>query len=279
MWAIMFALSFAMQTTPDPPAKAPSKDAEQQNQNQSQSQSQSKSQSENEEPEIPVPRSGIRRTPPKVPKKVGVGKSLYTLDAPPPGFDGKSMPLLMPNRGMEGWNDTDGKATDWVIDEGGFVHASDRDAVSVMEFGDCHLHVEYSLPNTPGRIGAAAASSGVIIHGRYEIELHNSFGRPARSMSCGALRGLVAPVANATLPAPGWQALDIFFSAPVLEDGKVINNPRITALLNGVLILNNVEITQPTDYAIATDMPATGPLILQGSSDPVIFRNLWIRRP
>ena len=217
--------------------------------------------------------------PPRLPQRIGVSESLYTLDAPPPGFDGKARPLLKPGQGMEGWTNIHGDATEWTLDENGFIHATIDNAVSVMEFGDCQLHVEYSLPRTPGRIGSAAASSGVIIHGRYEIELHNSFGRPPQPTSSGSVRGLAAPIVNAALPAPGWQALDIYFKAPRIKDGKVVSLPKITALLNGVLILNNVEISGPTDVAVGKDMPEVGPVILQGSSDPVYFRNLWIRRP
>lgn len=266
MLGILIALLCAMQAEPAPPTDTPpAKESQQQEQQQ--------------EEEAPPPRQGIRRKPPLIPKKAGVGKSFYTLDAPPPGFDGKAMPLLMPGQGMAGWNDINGMPTDWVLDEDGCIHASDRDAIIGKEFGDCQLHVEYSLPRTPGRIGPQGANSGVILHGRYEIELHDSYGRPPLTNCSGAIKGLLAPVANATLPTPGWQVLDVYFRAPVVQDGKVIQNPRITALLNGVLILNNAEITQPTDSAIDSDMPSTGPLILQGSPDPVIFRNLWIRQP
>ena len=229
--------------------------------------------------ESPAAGDREQETPSVLPGMGSVSTTLYTLNAPPPGFDGKAMPLLKPKKGMQGWTDIDGKATDWTIDEDGVVHATDRDVMTEMAFGDCQLHIEYSLPQTPGRIGSAAATSGVVIQGRYEIELHNSFGRPPSRMSAGAIRGAVAPIANASLPAPGWQALDVYFKAPLIEDGKVVRPAMMTALLNGVLILNNVEITAPTDAAIGTDMPAMGPLVLQGSPDQVHFRNIWIRRP
>ena len=34
-----------------------------------------------------------------------------------------------------------------------------------------------------------------------------------------------------------------------------------------------------SDAAVATDQPETGGLLLQGSEQPVIFRNIWIRQP
>ena len=231
------------------------------------------------EPLPPPPRHGIRRPAPLLPGKEGVGRSLYTLDVPPAGFDGRARPLLVPQWGMKHWRMQDGGEVDWVFDDDGNLHASDRDIHCEHEFGDCQLHLEYSLPRRTGGPTAQPATTGVLIHGRYEIELLNSYARPTTTESCGAIKGLVAPSANGCLPSPGWQALDIYFSAPRLKDGKVIRKPRITALLNGVLILNNIEIDGPTDAAVATDQPETGGLLLQGSEQPVIFRNIWIRQP
>ncbi|MCH2161149.1 MAG: DUF1080 domain-containing protein [Phycisphaerales bacterium] len=231
------------------------------------------------EPLPPPPRHGIRRAAPLLPPKEGVGASLYTLDAPPAGFDGRARPLLIPERGLNGWRMQDGGEVDWVIDPDGNLHASDRDLFCEYILGDFQLHLEFSMPRRSGGPGSVPASSGVLLHGRYEIELLNSYARPATTDSCGAVKGLVAPTANGSLPAPGWQALDVFFLAPRLEDGVVVRKPRVTALLNGVLILNNVEIDGPTSEAIATDQPETGGMLLQGCREPVIFRNIWIRQP
>ena len=225
----------------------------------------------------PPPTHGIRRDAPPLPSKSGTSSSLYTLDAPPPGFDGKSRMLLRRNAGMSGWSMHDGGTMDWVLDEQGNLHASDRDVVINHEFGDCQLHLEYSLPRTPGRIGSASASSGLQLHERYEIQLANSYGRPPNLVCSGAIKGQSPPLVNATLPAPGWQALDVYFSAPKIKDGVIVQKPRVTALLNGILILNNVEIDGPTSGASGSDMVETGRILLKGSPDPVIFRNIWIR--
>ena len=224
-------------------------------------------------------------TPPKSdppiarPVQGGAAKSIFTLNAAPPGFDGKSRPIVHPIMGLDGWRTSVGEPCDWVLDESGVLLASDHDVVVPFEFGDVQLHIEYSLPTTPGRLGSAKASSGAVLHGRYEIELLNSFGRPASTSCCGALKGLVAPIANASLPSPGWQTLDVFFRAPRLAGEVVLEKPRVTVLLNGALVLNNVEIDRPTDASVAQDMPATGTLTLQGSPDGVKFRNLWLRHP
>lgn len=217
---------------------------------------------------------GIRRKAPPLPSS---NSSFYTLDAVPPGFDGKNRVLLKSSAGLSGWSMHDGGTMDWVQDEKGNLHASDRDVVIDHEFGDCQLHLEYSLPRTPGRVGSASASTGLQLHERYEIQLVNSYGRPPNLMCCGAIKGQVPPLANGVLPAPGWQALDVFFSAPRIEDGVVVRKPHVTVLLNGILILNNVEIDGPTSGASGRDMVERGRILLKGSPDPVIFRNIWIR--
>ena len=69
------------------------------------------------------------RSPPRVGSRTGVTAVLSTLDAPPPGFDGKSRILLIPDRGLQGWrgvereDDLDG----WRVDEKGNLLASGGD--------------------------------------------------------------------------------------------------------------------------------------------------------
>lgn len=219
------------------------------------------------------------RPPPALPDRDGPAGSIFTLDARPPGFDGKSRPIISPTHKLKDWTTPEGKPCDWVLDEGGVLHASLFDAVIPLEFGDVQLHIEYSFPQTPGRLGIEKASSGVVIHGRYEVELLDSYGRPPTVTCCGALKGLVPPLANASLPSPGWQTVDLFFRAPKIVDGVVTETPRLTVLLNGSLVLNNIEIERTSEGAEAEDMPERGVLHLQGSGDTVMFRNLWMRRP
>ncbi len=223
--------------------------------------------------------TGIRRTPPQVPSGNGTTATLYTINAPPPGFDGRSRPMSRAVRGLMEWKNNQGASTDWVIDPEGFVHASDQPMRTSRSFSDLQLHLEFSLPTTPGRIGSDASSFGVLLQGRYEILLRNSFGRPPTRECSGALRGMHPPSANAMLPAPGWQTLDVFFSAAQFENDEMVVAPRMTAMINGILVLNNVEISEPSPEAFEKGMPKEGPLVLRGSKDPVILRNIWIRTP
>ncbi|MBN2481221.1 MAG: DUF1080 domain-containing protein [Bacteroidales bacterium] len=66
------------------------------------------------------------------------------------------------------------------------------------------------------------------------------------------------------------------------EDNTVyLTPPRVTVLYNGVLIQNNVSVRGPTEnigipeYFVKKHGP--GPIQLQDHSNPVAFRNIWIR--
>ena len=161
------------------------------------------------------PNDGVR-SPPKVASRTGVTAALSTLDATPPGFDGKSVMLVVPGRQLTRWRSLNDAVTseDWIVDEKGNVRAGRHALATIAPYRDFQLHFEYSLPRTPGRIGINACSTGVRIHDRYDVEFRNDYGRPPKSTSTGAVLGMVSPVVNAVLPAPGWQAVDIYFRAP-----------------------------------------------------------------
>ena len=54
----------------------------------------------------------------------------------------------------------------------------------------------------------------------------------------------------------------------------------ITVIHNGIVTQNNTEIMGTTEYiGFPKNFPHGGaPLMLQDHSDPVSFRNIWIRR-
>ena len=95
------------------------------------------------------------------------------------------------------------------------------------EFGDLQLHLEFSLPTTPGRIGSEASSIGVLLQGRYEILLKNSYGRPPNTECSGALLGNHPPCVNAMLPSPGWQTLDVYQNLSITYLSSIIKNQEL----------------------------------------------------
>jgi hypothetical protein len=108
----------------------------------------------------------------------------------------------------------------------------------------------------------------------------------------GALYRFAAPLVNASRPAGEWQVYDIRYTAPRRgEDGTVKTPGTITAWLNGKLVQNGVEFTEPrspfvpyrridTDHLRSVkktlDETGKGPLFLQDHGSPTKFRNIWI---
>lgn len=200
-----------------------------------------------------------------------------TVGAEPQGLDGKSI-ILFDGTDWSPWHDGQGDPSDWQPQGDGSVKVGSRNAVSDRSFGDFQLHVEFLCPEIEGASGQAKANSGVYLHGRYEVQILDSYGLSPSDSRCGGIYGKAAPACNAALPAGFWQAYDIFFRAPRLgEDGAVIEKPRLTVLHNGVMIHNAIELDAPTPGGLGEDTPAKGPIMLQAHGDPVLFRNIWIR--
>lgn len=149
------------------------------------------------------------------------------------------------------------------------------------EYGDCSLHLEFSVPQ--------GSNSGIYLQGRYEVQIFDSFGKKDVNFSdCGGLyerpdkgvgfRGK-APALNAS-KAPGeWQTFDIDFRAPRFDSaGKKTENAKfLKVVLNGKTLHENVEVDGPTRSAHFNDEKPTGPLMLQGDHGPVAFRNLRLK--
>ncbi|MHC4448342.1 MAG: 3-keto-disaccharide hydrolase, partial [Planctomycetota bacterium] len=152
------------------------------------------------------------------------------------------------------------------------------DAITRREFLNFQLHLEFFCPEMPGQRGQARANSGVYLHGRYEVQVLESFGQPPAGNGCGAIYSIAAPLVNASRPAGSWQTYDIVFRAPRYDAvDALVELPRVTVLHNGVVIHNNVELPKPTPGGTDQTMRTMGPILLQDHGDPVRYRNIWVR--
>ena len=85
---------------------------------------------------------------------------------------------------------------------------------------------------------------------------------------------------NACRPPGEWQTYDIIYLAPVFnEDGIKVRSGTLTVIQNGIVVQNNIEIKGTTPYIGLPQNPShgKGPLRLQDHSNPVSYRNIWIR--
>ena len=150
-------------------------------------------------------------------------------------------------------------------------------------FGDTELYLEFML--------AEGSNSGAYLHGLYEIQIYDSFGRTPSSPTaiCGAVYsyipvndqylGGVAPRVRAERPIGQWQSFHIWFQAPRFDanGNKTANAKFLRVIHNGVLIHENVEREGPTQAAMKIPEAPENPLMLQGDHQQIAYRNIYIR--
>jgi len=183
-------------------------------------------------------------------------------------FDGKDMSAW---ENGENWSVKDSEA----IAGKGFI-------VSKARFGDCQVHLEWSAPVPPKGEGQGRGNSGLFLMGTYEIQILDSFiNRTYFDGQAGAIYKQTPPMVNAMRPPGKWNAYDVFWTRPRFnEDGSLKSPAYITAIHNGVLILNHFELLGNTPYSTPpsyTKHEDRLPISIQDHGNPVRFRNIWVR--
>ena len=149
-------------------------------------------------------------------------------------------------------------------------------------FGDVQLHVEWRTPVVVEGEGQGRGNSGVFLQGLYEVQVLDSYNN--RTYSNGQAASLYkqhSPLVNASRGPGVWQTYDIVFKAPRFAgDGSVLSPAYVTVFHNGVLVQNHVELKGPTIYRGYPEYEAHAdrlPISLQDHSNPVSYRNVWVR--
>lgn len=171
----------------------------------------------------------------------------------------------------------------WAIDNGELVVAG-GDIFTKLEFGSCQLHAEWkSAPDTKGN-SQKKGNGGIFLMDRYETQILDCDNNPTYADGmAGGVYGQTPPLVNAVKKAGEWQVYDIVFTAPKLENGKVIEPARITSFINGICVQNNTKILGPTKHRQQTnyegEFPEKAPLRIQDHKNdpPIRMRNIWIR--
>ena len=192
--------------------------------------------------------------------------------------------VLFDGKELSQWVSMDGTPTKWVVRDGYMECVKGSGYVRTLQnFGDCQLHVEWATPVPAQGEGQGRGNSGVFLGlTRYEVQVLDCYGNKTYADgSAGSIYGQYPPLVNVCRPPGQWQAYDIIYTAPRFDaDGKLLSPARVTALQNGVLIQNNVELTGPTDWlnrAPYRAHPEKQPISLQDHGNPVRFRNIWVR--
>ncbi|HEX8090537.1 MAG TPA: DUF1080 domain-containing protein [Blastocatellia bacterium] len=131
------------------------------------------------------------------------------------------------------------------------------DIMTEQKFTDFKLHLEFNI--------VEKSNSGIYLRGRYEVQIQDDIGKSADSLRMGGLYGFVRPIVNAAGRPGDWQSYDI-----------TLIGRRVTAALNGKLIIDNEEIPGITGGALDSEEAAAGPIMLQGDHGKIAFRNIVI---
>jgi hypothetical protein len=216
------------------------------------------------------------------PRPVAVAPAAYVNEAPPADamvlFDGKDLSHW--NTQVRGGEPQDPK---WKV-ENGYIEIVPRTGrlVTKEKFGDCQLHIEWLVPTTSVGNGQGIGNSGVELMTRYEIQVLESHSHLTYADGqAGAIYGVWPPLVNPARPMGEWNVYDIMFEAPRFDGDKLAKPAYVTVLFNGVLVQNHKAYLGTTIWrqvGTYTPHPAEEPLSLQDHSQPVRFRNIWIRR-
>ena len=191
------------------------------------------------------------------------GQAVTTLGAKPPEgavviFDGTSTDQLEDGATM----------TESNLLEHGFM--------SRPRFGDYVLHLEFMLSYMPSARGQERSNSGLYVQGRFEIQILDSFGLSGEDYECGGMYSVAKPAVNMCFPPLSWQTYDVDFTAARFNDaGEKIAKSRVTVRHNGVIIHDDVEVSEATPSNALPDGPEPGPVFIQDHGNPLRFRNIW----
>jgi hypothetical protein len=191
--------------------------------------------------------------------------------------------VLFDGGDLSEWEHPDGSSPEWVVRDGYFQVEPGTGAIQTTEgFGDVQLHIEWMSPPSIEGDGQGRGNSGVFLMGTYEVQVLDSYENPTYADGqAAAIYGQYPPLANAMRPPGEWQVYDITFRRPHFDDdGTVVKPAVITVYHNGVLVQDHVELTGPTGHYERPPYEAHAaqlPLRLQDHSNPVRFRNVWVR--
>ncbi|MBX2925504.1 MAG: DUF1080 domain-containing protein [Chitinophagaceae bacterium] len=207
-----------------------------------------------------------------------------------PGSPPSDAIILFDGTDLSAWasaRDTTAPAK-WKVNHGVItVDKKEGDIQTRQKFTDYQLHIEWKiLSNITGK-GQSRGNSGVILASTalydfgYEVQVLDSYRQKTYvNGQAGAIYKQYIPLVNASKQPGEWQWYDIVWQAPRWNHDGTLQQPAgITVFHNGVLIQNHVLLRTPSSYKPDKNNPAS-PVKLQAHGDPsepVSFRNIWIR--
>jgi len=195
--------------------------------------------------------------------------------------------VLFDGTNLDKWESMKGGEAKWEVADGAMTVVKGAGSIRTKDvFGDCQLHIEWRTPALVEGEGQGRGNSGVFMNGStsdgYEIQVLDSYKNKTYSNGQAAsIYKQYIPLVNACRPPGVWQTYNIIYKAPVFNsDGSLQSPAYITVIHNGILVQNHVELKGNTPnvgkpkYTAHSD----GSIMLQDHSNPVSYRNIWIRK-
>ena len=172
---------------------------------------------------------------------------------------------LFNGKDTSGWKLRNAKGhNSWSVQDGVLMNTVNKgehgtDLVTEDKFWNFTVRYEYKVP--PG------ANSGFYLRGRHEIQILDDFarGKPSKGGN-GAIYNFKEQDVFASKPAGEWNT----------AEATIIDN-KISVILNGKKIHDNVECAKATGSEIDNKISEPGPLFLQGDHGTVHFRKIEIK--
>src|SRR5437016_6152664 len=174
-----------------------------------------------------------------------------------PLFNGKDLSgwKLRHADGHNSWTVLPGGILQNTVEKGG--HGTDL--VTEKKYWNFTVRYEYKTPDD--------SNSGFYLRGRHEIQILGDHKKGKAGLGGnGAIYNFKAPDKFVTKPGGEWQTAE-----------ATIIGHRITVILNGVKIHDNVECTKATGSELDNNVNEPGQIFLQGDHGTVSFRNIRIK--
>ena len=133
-----------------------------------------------------------------------------------------------------------------------------------QSFGDVPAaHRVVGAQSRPAATSQDRGNSGVFLQDRYELQVLDSYhNKTYFEGQAGAIYKQTPPMVNAMRPPGEWNVYDVVWTAPRFNDDGSLKSPAyITAMQNGVLILNHFAVLGDTPWHERAEVrsPRPGP--------------------
>ena len=172
---------------------------------------------------------------------------------------------LFNGKDMTGWHVRKTEAHNaWRVENGELINDLKTgehgvDLVTDKKYWNFTVRYEYKVPN--------GSNSGFYLRGRHEIQVLGDYKKGKPDLHGDAsIYGIKAPDKYVSKPGGEWNTTEV----------TIVGN-KITMILNGEKIHDQVECTKATGSEIDANINEPGPFFLQGDHGAVSFRNIQVK--